>query len=114
VRTRTDSLGLALVTGSNNHGWGRTMLGWTLVRVPGWRAVSPDTLAARIEDVVRAGRAGDLRAVARRRPVGRSWLAVAAVAPVLAWQTLTALQPAERIVWLLWAALGARIYRRSR
>jgi hypothetical protein len=114
VRARADSLGLALVTGSNNHGWGRTMLGWTLVRVPGWRAVSPDTLAARIEDAVRAGRLGELRAVARRRPIGRSWLAVAAVAPTLGWQTLTALQPAERVVWLVWVAVGAWLRRRMR
>ena len=114
VRARADSLGLALVTGSNNHGWGRTMLGWTLVRIPGWRSVPPDTLALRIEDAVRAGRAGDLRAVARRRPIGRSWLAVAAVVPVLGWQTLTALQPSERIAWLFWVAVGAWIYRRSR
>jgi hypothetical protein len=114
VRARADSLGLALVTGSNNHGWGRTMLGWTLVRVPGWRAVSPDTLGGRIEDAVRAGRLGDLRAVARRRPIGGSWLAVAAVAPTLGWQTLTALQPAERVVWLVWVAVGAWIRRRMR
>ena len=32
---------LALVAGSDNHGWGNTSSGWTLVRVPGWRDMSP-------------------------------------------------------------------------
>ena len=33
-----DSLNLALVVGSDNHGWGRPAPGWTLMRIPGWRA----------------------------------------------------------------------------
>src|SRR5437764_10613241 len=45
-----DSLNLALVTGSDNHGWGRAAPGWTLMRIPGWRGMSTDSLSRRIED----------------------------------------------------------------
>ncbi|HET9004280.1 MAG TPA: hypothetical protein VFN39_09820, partial [Gemmatimonadaceae bacterium] len=33
------SRGLARVAGSNNHGWGRTASAWTVLRIPGWRAM---------------------------------------------------------------------------
>ena len=35
-----DSLNLALVAGSDNHGWGHAAPGWTLMRVPGWRGMA--------------------------------------------------------------------------
>src|SRR5439155_1338157 len=46
-----DSLNLALVVGSDNHGWGRTAPGWTLLRIAGWRGMVTDTLSRRIEEV---------------------------------------------------------------
>ena len=44
-----DSLDLALVAGSNNHGWGRTAAAWTLIRIPGWQRMSPASLETAIE-----------------------------------------------------------------
>jgi predicted metal-dependent phosphoesterase TrpH len=115
LRDRARALGMARVAGSNHHGWGRTAVAWNLVRLPGWRTLGPDTLAARIADVVRSGAAGDIRVVARRRPSpGRSVLALGATLPVLVWQTLTTLQPTERIVWVAWIVALVLLARRRR
>ena len=39
-----DSMDLAVVAGANLHGWGRTVAAWSVMRVPGWREMSPDQL----------------------------------------------------------------------
>jgi hypothetical protein len=100
-------LDLVPVAGSNHHGWGRAAAAWTLVRVPAWRALPPDTLAARVVDVLRRRDRAAVRVVERERPVA-SGAGLARVgrltltAPALVWETLRALTPAERVTWLLW------------
>ncbi|HVH16741.1 MAG TPA: hypothetical protein VNF72_00450, partial [Myxococcota bacterium] len=37
-----DSANLALVAGSDHHGWGHAAPGWTLLILPGWRAAPPE------------------------------------------------------------------------
>lgn len=97
-----DSLDLALVAGSDNHGWGRTAPGWTLMRIPGtWRAYSPDSLAKVIDDVFRqAGRRGTR--VAERTTASASPAALAFTMPVVVWTVMRTLSPGERAAWLFW------------
>jgi hypothetical protein len=123
LTARGDALGLVPVASSNHHGWGRTAVAWTLVRVPGWRAMTPDSLTARIVDVLRRGDRGAVRVVERERPVAadagaKHLAALALTVPTLGWQTLASLEPEERVVWLAWvwglalaARLGARVRR---
>jgi hypothetical protein len=49
-----DSLDIALVSSSNLHGWGRTASGWSLLRIPGWREMTPEEVGSRIEETIRA------------------------------------------------------------
>ena len=63
-----DSLSLAPVGGSDNHGWGRTAAAWTLVHIPAWRGMRPDSLARRIEIVLRPRRRWAARTIERRTP----------------------------------------------
>lgn len=107
IAARAARLGLLPVAASNHHGWGRTALAWNLVRLPGWRAMSPPELDARLVALVRAGAPGSVSVVTRTRPAlptaGRSRaLALAATVPTLVWQAATALEPTERAVWLAW------------
>ncbi|MBV9880615.1 MAG: hypothetical protein JO180_08965 [Gemmatirosa sp.] len=125
---RAHALGLVPIASSNHHGWGRTAEAWTLVRVPGWRALPADVLAARVVDVLRRGDGAAVRVVERERPtaggVGPARGArLAATVPMLAWQTVAALEPVERGVWLLWiwalvlapvGVRGVRVRRRVR
>jgi len=97
-----DSLNLALVVGSDNHGWGRTAPGWTLIRITGWRGMTTDSLSRRIEEILRVGRRQATRAVERRVADGTSAIALVFAGPVIAWRMFTTLQADERVMWLVW------------
>lgn len=96
-----DSLNLALVAGSDNHGWGRTAPGWTLVRVPDWRGYSPDELASVIEKIIRVGGRSGTHVVERTTP-SVSPIAVAMTLPMVAWTVTRTLSSNERIAWIFW------------
>jgi len=97
-----DSLNLALVSGSDNHGWGRVAPAWTLMRIPGWRGMPTDSLSRRIEDVLRVTRREATRVIERRVADGQNPVALALTAPVVAWGMLTTLSADERVMWLIW------------
>jgi len=97
-----DSLNLALVTGTDNHGWGRAAPGWTLMRINDWRGMGTDSLSRRIEDILRAGRRGATRTVERRVADGTNPLSLAFAGPLVAWRMFTTLGPNERVMWLVW------------
>ncbi|MDX1674072.1 MAG: hypothetical protein R3314_04635 [Longimicrobiales bacterium] len=99
-----DSLDLAPVAASNNHGWGRTAAAWTLIRIPGWRERTPDALNAAIEERLHSERAGASRVVERRSPYfGSSVPALALTAPAVLWQMFGGLGFGQRVAWLAWA-----------
>ncbi len=106
-----DSLNLALIAGSNHHGWGRTAAGWTLMRIPGWQELRPEEVGRRIEAMIREGRAGTTQVIERRRLTGGTTdeppLMAAVTLPRLGWHVLTNLTLAERLTWIVWAVAGA-------
>lgn len=97
-----DSLNLALVTGSDNHGYGRAAPGWTLLRIPGWRGMPTDSLSRQIERILRVGRRDATRTIERRVAAGVSPISLL-VAPIpIIWRMMTTLSPDERVMWLAW------------
>lgn len=111
IRIFARSRGLARVAGSNNHGWGRTASAWTVLRIPNWRAMSPDSLDSAIRSTLRHG-TRSVRVIARgSTPLPQSIGALVATPVLLAWSVATRLSTAERLSWLLWiwAAAGAAI-----
>lgn len=113
-----DSLDLALVAGSDNHGYGRTAPGWTLLRIPAWRNARAPQLAEAIERVLREGGRGATRVVERVvADPGYSVLQLVLTLPMVTWRMLTTLLPEQRVMWLLWIwafALVAVAVRRGR
>jgi hypothetical protein len=110
-----DSFNLALVVGTNNHGWGKTAPGWTLVRIPGnWRGYSPEALANMVDEIIRqSGRRATL--VIERTTAGASPAALAFTMPVVVWTVMRTLSGAERVAWLFWIwlpVIAARLIRR--
>jgi predicted metal-dependent phosphoesterase TrpH len=96
------SRGLARVAGSDNHGWGRTASAWTVMRIPGWRAMSPAMLDGAIRSALRHPD-GIVRVVERRStPLPRSVGAIAATPALIAWSVVTRLSMLERMSWLAW------------
>jgi predicted metal-dependent phosphoesterase TrpH len=105
-----DSLDLALVAGSNNHGWGRTAVAWSVLRIPGWRGMTPAQLGAAIEGRIRAERRGAVQVIERRSPdPDHSRLALVATLPAVTWNLLVTLSSAQRISWILWTWILATI-----
>jgi hypothetical protein len=97
-----DSADLALVAASNNHGWGRTAPGWTLMRVRGWRAMTPQTLAMSIEGAIRESGRSSTR-VAERRVGETDGPLLALTVPGVAWRMFTMLTTDQRLVWIAWS-----------
>lgn len=111
LAARAAALGILPVVASNHHGWGRTTAGWNLVRVPGWRAMTPEQLGAAVVGVLRDGRLDLVTPVLRARvavpnaPVPRA-AALALTAPAVLWETARELTGAERLAWLAWIVAG--------
>ena len=99
---RADSLRIALVSGTNNHGWGRVIPAWTLVNIPNWRALAPDSLGAAIEATLSAAPRSAVMVAERQRPTLASPVAMTLTAPVAIAQLFSTLTMAERFVWLIW------------
>lgn len=98
-----DTLNLALVAGSDNHGWSHTAPAWTLVLLPGWRGMTPDSLAEAIDDMIRT-RGFEATQVVERREANTSlstWRLVATL-PLVTSRMFTMLSDDERVSWLLW------------
>jgi hypothetical protein len=112
-----DSLDLALVTGSDNHGWGRVAPGWTMMRVEGWRGMPTDSLSSRIEHALRQGRRAATRTVERRIAPATNPVEIVLSAPLVLWTMFTTLSADERVMWLMWTwglvlvIRGVRSYR---
>jgi hypothetical protein len=99
---------LALVAGSDNHGWGRTSAAWTLVSIPGWRAMAPAGLDLAIRRVI-LDSPERVRVVARRRLQTGGRGALVATVPRAAWLMARTLTWPERAVWIAWIAAFAAI-----
>ena len=104
-----DERGVVAVAGSNNHGWGRTATAWTVLRIPGWRAMSPDSLDRAIRSTLLANRAA-VRVVIRAAVAApRSIDQLVGTPLLLIWNMVTRLSGAERASWLAWAWTGAAL-----
>jgi hypothetical protein len=103
IATIAADLNLALVSGSDNHGWGYTAPGWTLMLLPGWRGMAPDSLAEAIDAQIRS-RGFEATQVVERREANTSLssLHLAATLPLVAARALTMMSDDERASWLIW------------
>jgi hypothetical protein len=99
-----DSLNLALVAGSDNHGWGRAAPAWTLLVVPGWRGMGSDSLAFAIDRTLQLGHRATK--VIERRIAGElngaNALELTFTLPTATWRMFTTLSADERVMWILW------------
>lgn len=103
LRAIADSARLTMVAGSNNHGWTRTAAAWTVLTIPGWRALDPRALDAAIRRAVTNGPPTAVRVVERTRVVPPpDAVRLAATVPAAALHLLRVLTPAERIAWIAW------------
>lgn len=105
-----DSLNLALVAGSDNHGWGRTASGWTLMFIPGWRAYNPERISRIISRALAGGGKASTKVVERYVPDTDKGIALPLTVPLVGWGMLRTLSSDERIVWILWTIVCFAIW----
>jgi len=99
-----DRLHLAPVAGSDNHGWGRAAPAWSVLRIPGWRSMTPASLDVAIRRTLLSRLPGTVDVIARRTvgpPSGRIEAAVGGVAVGLL--MLRTMNLRERLSWILWS-----------
>jgi predicted metal-dependent phosphoesterase TrpH len=114
LRALAESLGVATVAGSDNHGWGRTAAAWTAVRLPGWQRLTPDELDGELRTVILRNGRTNVQVIERvATPYDGGLVRVVATGPLLVWTVSTQLTMGERLSWLVWVwalALARRRY----
>jgi hypothetical protein len=112
-----DSAKLALVAGSDHHGWGYAATAWTLMYLPGWRAVPPEELSKGISNVLRQGGRSSTKVAERYVADTEQGIALPFTVPLVAWGMFRTLSLDERIVWVAWVvalSVLARVQRMRR
>ena len=110
IRALAGAMDLAVVAGTNHHGWGRTVPAWSVMRLPGWRDMSPGELGSEIEGALHRERRRAVTVVERTMPYhDGSALKLAATVPLLLWSHFRTLTLRERVSWLIWVAIWAAV-----
>jgi hypothetical protein len=99
-----ERLRFALVSASDNHGWGRAAPSWSVMRIPRWREMTPAQLDIAIRRTILDQGPRAIQVIARptARPPGnvtQSALGGVAVALVM----FRTMNTTERLSWLLWS-----------
>jgi hypothetical protein len=97
-------LGISLVSGSDNHGWGRTAPAWSVLRIAGWRTMTPAQLDIGIRQTLLTGGASAVQVIARRTAAPphnavQSALGGLSVGLVMA-RTMSS---KDRVSWVAWS-----------
>ncbi|HEX9220920.1 MAG TPA: hypothetical protein VF858_10590 [Gemmatimonadaceae bacterium] len=96
-------LHLAIVSATDNHGWGRTPPAWSIMRIPGWRAMTPTELdiAIRRTIITRGPRAIEVIALRTAAPPGgKVEAALGGIAVALVMMRTMSLT--DRLSWIVW------------
>lgn len=97
---------MAMVAGSNNHGWASASPAWSVLDIPDWRSMSPQQLDVAIRAVILERGVKAVSVVARRPAGSTSSLGLIWTVPSAIWHMLTVLSWSERVSWIgwIWAA----------
>jgi hypothetical protein len=109
---------LAVISASDNHGWGRTAPAWSVMRIRGWRGMTPSELDIAIRRTIidEGPRAVDV--IERRTaPAPTNQVETAAGGIMVAITMMRTMSVPERVSWIGWSwglcFLSLRIARRN-
>ncbi len=98
----TDSLRIARVASSNNHGWENEAGAWSVMRVPHWRDMDVRQLDLAIRENLRTSRTASVTVIERRRVATGGPVTMMLTGPALVLEMLRTLSWPERAAWLVW------------
>jgi len=99
-----ERLRFALVSASDNHGWGRTAPSWSLLRIPGWREMTPAQLDIAIRRTILDQGPRAIQVIARpTAPPPTNIIQSALGGPAVALVMFRTVNATERLSWLLWS-----------
>jgi len=100
----SSKLHLALVSASDNHGWGRTAPAWSVMTIPGWRDMTPAQLDIAIRRTIIDQGPRAITVIARRTaPPANSAIQSAVGGLAVGLVMLRTMNPIERVSWLAWS-----------
>jgi hypothetical protein len=99
-----DSTNIALVSGSDHHGWGYAASAWTMMLIPGWRGAPPEEVSKAISATLRNGGNATTKVAERYVANTEDAALVPFTVPIVTWGMFRSLAPDERIVWFAWVA----------
>jgi hypothetical protein len=100
----TARLGVARVSGSDNHGWGRTAPAWSVLRIRGWRGMTPGQLDIAIRRTILTRGVGAVDVIARRTAFPpRSAVETAMAGLSVGLVMMQTLSRTERASWVAWS-----------
>jgi len=99
-----DSTDIALVAGSDSHGWGYAASAWTMMLIPGWRGAPPEELSRAISATLRNNGRATTKVVERYVANSEDAALVPFTVPIVTWGMFRSLSSDERIVWFAWVA----------
>jgi hypothetical protein len=98
------NLHLAVLSASDNHGWGRTAPAWSILRIPGWRDMTPPELDIAIRRTIITHGFRAIEVIARRTagpPQNRVEAGLGGIAVALV--MLRTMSLPDRFSWLVWS-----------
>ena len=97
-------LHLAVLTGSDNHGWGRTAPAWSVLRIPGWRGMTPAELDIAIRRTIITRGSQAIQVIARRTAAPpRNGVEAAAGGIAVALVMVRTMNLPDRLSWIVWS-----------
>jgi hypothetical protein len=97
-------LHLAVVSGSDNHGWGRTAPAWSVLRIPGWREMTPAELDIAIRGTIITRGPQAIQVIARRTaPAPQNKVEIALGGIVIAAVMMRTMSFPDRLSWAAWS-----------
>ncbi len=98
------NLHLAVVSASDNHGWGRTAPAWSVLRIPGWREMTPKELDIAIRRTIMTRGSQAIEVIARRTAgPPQNTVAAAAAGIAVALVMLRTMSLPDRFSWIVWS-----------
>jgi hypothetical protein len=104
ILAASSRLDLALVAGSDNHGWGRLAPAWSVMRIPGWRGLKPAQLDVEIRRTILSRGSRSVQVIERRTaPPSRNVLQAGLGGVTAGIVMARTMSPEERVSWMAWS-----------